>query len=799
MLPPRWKKVLRDLWDNKARTILSVLSIAVGVIAFGSMLIAGQTVLKNLDLAYTSSKPADITLDLTPYDRDLVRWAKTQPGVQDAAGQTVLYGTLIKPDGKEQDITLYAHDDYGAIDLNKINLVAGAFPQQRGEIAIERGSTSGAGITPGLGVSFHDGDIVRVKLSTDEVFDLRYTGKLYDVNVPGGPAATRLNFYISERTLADLHVPAQPTRLLVRTTPGTTAAQKYALADRLRDRINLRGLTVRSIDVNERGEHWAASIINGVLVIIVMVGGVALVMSGLLIINVVNGLLLSQKKIIGIMKIVGADRLQIFGVYLSMMASLGVMALLIAMPLSALLGHAIAGLVTGMLNYDLVESGFTLPIAAVEAVVAMLVPVAFSVIPIWSALRETAAEAISEVMPRQHASLIEKALARLGNLPRTMVLAFRSLFRNNLRLVATMLTLIAAGTIFTSIMNLRIGMPATMTVNTGGNVADVTVSFGVPINRIAAVNRAMQTPGVTAAEGWIVTQATVVREVGDGSTIALSGGEADTRFVKPPLLAGSRWLSPYSRETRDELVVTQGILESEPDLKVGDILTLKRGDDTHTFRIIGFMNGLGSQAFGHYETVSRVAGVPDMASSVRVAADNAGAAYTNALAGQLRKTFEDANITVVSSQSRATLINNVLGAFDTLFILMILVSVLIAIVGGLGLAGTMSLSVMERTREVGVMRAVGAESPDLRFMFVFEGLCIGLMSAVVAFPLSAPMSTLLGQVLGEATRQGVFLPQVNVMGYVLWLVVVSVVSVVASLSPARRATHISIREALAYA
>jgi putative ABC transport system permease protein len=182
-----------------------------------------------------------------------------------------------------------------------------------------------------------------------------------------------------------------------------------------------------------------------------------------------------------------------------------------------------------------------------------------------------------------------------------------------------------------------------------------------------------------------------------------------------------------------------------------------------------------------------------------VATADTSANNTNALAEQMRKAFEDANIGVAASQSRATLIDSVLVAFDAIIALMIIVAALIAVVGGLGLAGTMSLSVMERTREVGVMRAVGAESPDLRFMFLFEGLCIGLMSAVIAFALSLPMSSLLGEMLGAALRQGAFAPQINLMGYGLWVVIVSIVSVAASLSPARRATRISIREALAYA
>jgi putative ABC transport system permease protein len=796
MLSPRWIKVLRDLWDNKTRTILSVLSIAVGVIAFGGMLIARQTILVNLNQVYRASNPSDITLDLGAFDAELIRWVKMQPGVQDAAGLTVLNGTLTTNHGTEKDITLYAIADYTSMSLNKIKPVSGTFPPGRGELAFERGSVNTSSITGGIaGLSM--GDTVSLRLNSDKTYSLRYTGQVYDVNVPSGPAATRSNVYVSERTLSDLNIEASPTRLVIQTKPSTTIAQKYALADQLKNDLGARGVPVRNTSVNELNEHWAAANVGGIVLILVLVGAVAMVMSGFLIVNVVNGLLLSQKKIIGIMKIVGADRWQIFGVYLAMMASLGVLALVIAIPLSNILGNALARFLSTLLNIDIVISGFTPGLLVLEIVVALLVPIAFSASPIWSALQETAASAISEVTPRQQASIIEKALARLEDLPRTLILAFRSLFRNSLRLIVTMLTLIAAGAIFTSILNLRVGVTTTLTRNTGTNTADATIAFGAPISRISAESRAMQIHGVTDAEGWITSQATVVRASGDGSSVVLNGGDADSRFVDPPLRQG-RWLSAYSSTTRDEIVLTQGILDSESNLKIGDTLRLKRGNETHDFRIIGFVNGPGSQAYGHYETISRFAGAPEMATSVRVASIDTAAGFTNAQAERLRKTFEDANITVTSAQSRATLINTIVSAFDTIIALMIIVAVLISVVGGLGLAGTMSLSVMERTREVGVMRAVGAESPDLSFMFVFEGMCIGLMSALIAFVLSWPMSFVLGELLGGALRQGAFTPELSITGYVLWIVLVAVVSIVASLSPARRATQISIREALAY-
>jgi putative ABC transport system permease protein len=798
ILSPRWLKVVRDLFDNKSRTILSVLSIAVGVTAFGGMLTARESIRRNLDFAYRASNPSDIALNVESVDAELIRWAKAQPGVLEADSANSVNGTITLPNGVERDVTINVVSDFANQKLNIKKPVSGEFPPARGNMLIERGSAGGAIGNSGLG-SLSIGNQVNIKVSDDKIHQLTHSGIIYDVTLTGGPAATRSNIFVSERTLADLGLSANPTRLLIKTQPGMAKADKYALAERLSTALNLRGIAVRNSSVNERGEHWAAATIDGIVLILVLVGGVAMVMSGFLIVNVVNGLLLTQKKIIGIMKIVGGDRVQVFGIYIVMMLSLGLIALFIAIPMSNLLGGAIARFLGGFLNFDTPLSGLTPTIIGLEVAAALLVPLLFSASPIWSALRTTAAAAISEVNPRQKASLVERALARLENLPRIVVLAFRALFRNNLRLIATMITLIVAGAIFTSIMNLRQALPATITRNTGFNTADITVSFGAPIGRTSAVARAMQIEGVGFAEGWVASQVTVIRDGSDGSSTLLNGGFAQSRFVDVPVIPGGRWLGVYGRETRDEVVINQGMLEFEPQLYVGGPLTLKRGTETKTFRIVGMIRGPGSQVFGHYETFSRFAGIGDQVSSVRISVDDKSDAALTRVATTLRESYENVNVKVISAQKRSETLGNAINALSTIVVLMIVVATLIAIVGGLGLAGTMSLSVMERTREVGVMRAVGAESPDLRLMFVLEGLCIGLLSALVSFVLSVPGSSTVGSLLGNALRLGAFDTQYSALGYVLWIVIVCVVSVLASLSPANRATKISIREALAYA
>jgi putative ABC transport system permease protein len=99
MLSPRWRKVLRDLWGNKIRTLLVVLSIAVGVFAIG--MIAGSRVilLRDVAAAYAASSPSSATLYTAWFDDDLVQVVRHMPGVREAEGRHSIGARLkIGPD-----------------------------------------------------------------------------------------------------------------------------------------------------------------------------------------------------------------------------------------------------------------------------------------------------------------------------------------------------------------------------------------------------------------------------------------------------------------------------------------------------------------------------------------------------------------------------------------------------------------------------------------------------------------------------------------------------------------------------
>jgi putative ABC transport system permease protein len=127
-----------------------------------------------------------------------------------------------------------------------------------------------------------------------------------------------------------------------------------------------------------------------------------------------------------------------------------------------------------------------------------------------------------------------------------------------------------------------------------------------------------------------------------------------------------------------------------------------------------------------------------------------------------------------------------------------LLAIIVAFVGGIGLMGSLSISVVERTREIGVMRAIGARSRTIMGMFVLEAVLQGIFSWLIAVPISIVAAASLSQILGQAMFDANLDYQYDYAAVLIWLIIILVISTLASILPARSATQISVRESLAY-
>jgi putative ABC transport system permease protein len=187
-----------------------------------------------------------------------------------------------------------------------------------------------------------------------------------------------------------------------------------------------------------------------------------------------------------------------------------------------------------------------------------------------------------------------------------------------------------------------------------------------------------------------------------------------------------------------------------------------------------------------------------MVNSLRLALDNTDPDAISVLKADLDRNLEAqgvrARASSTKSESRFGFDQHML----MIYVFLIVMSAIVGGVGGLGLMTTMSLNVLERRREMGVMRALGATPRVVWLMIVAEGIVIGILSWTIAALLAWPVSKAVGNsfvaMLFHSSLDFTFEP----LGLLIWLLVSIALSALASFLPAWRASRITVREALAY-
>ena len=274
-------------------------------------------------------------------------------------------------------------------------------------------------------------------------------------------------------------------------------------------------------------------------------------------------------------------------------------------------------------------------------------------------------------------------------------------------------------------------------------------------------------------------------------------GLPDGATTVRPVVEEGRFLVPGDGNA---IVVTRNFLDEEPDVRLGDRITLTSEGRDAAFTLVGIVQAPTQRPFLYapstaLDTLTRDAG---KAGLLMILTEDQSPAGERDTGRAVRDALDRAGMAVAQTQTRSEIRASIDTLFTTMLIFVSVMSLLLGVVGGLGLAGTMTMNVVERSREIGVMRAIGARDRAVLVVFLAEGLLIGFLAWVVGVLVSLPISKVLSDALGESfvQRPLAFTPALD--GILFWLVVVAILAVVASFLPAWRATRLAVREVLAY-
>jgi putative ABC transport system permease protein len=791
----RWKKVWADFWGNKSRTLLTIITIAVGVFAVGFNSNLGLYMNESMDSDYLSASPSEATVFAGPLNDDVVKIAREVPGVDAVEGRSSVNAKVVRTDDKQVSIQFTAVEDPSRTTLNQLKPAlgeAGLPPLSDKEIIVDASAAT---------LGYKTGDKIIVELGDGKHRELTLAGYMHDVTGFPFGFTNMMNAYVTPKTLEWLGGSPDYDSLAISVAENQTDQDHVTeVAQAVANRVERAGATVYFVSVYQPGHHFAYSISQGVFFILSVLGYMTVVLSGFLIVNTITALMTQQTRQIGIMKAVGGANSQVFTMYVVLILGFGLAALAIAIPLANAASKTIGGGMAAWLNFHPSPyKGYSVTLIQ-QLIVALVVPLIAALWPIYNSVRVTVREAITDYGIGGNAKPKDKSVSK-GALfmPRPMRLSLRNAFRKKTRLALTLFTLVLAGAIFIGVYNLWASFDKTIQDIQGYFLADINISFGRDYRFEEVASIAESVPGVTSVEGWTEYPGTLVSDQDAAGTQILFVAPPSNSTLIDPVITSGRWLT-----TGDEnaIVIGNHLINIFPDLKVGDWLTIKIDSKETKWHIVGTYSITGNVSppllYANYEYLSRLVGQPGQVYSVRVLTAQHDALSQKRISDQIKALYEARGIGINSTQLAAEFSRDQKAQTDVLVYFMLVMAALIAVVGGLGLMGTMSINVLERTREIGVMRAIGASNGDIQGIVIVEGLVIGLISWAISILLAIPITGILCFGVGKAILTAPMPAVYGMTGIIAWLIFTLVLGTIASALPARRASRLTVRDTLAY-
>jgi putative ABC transport system permease protein len=787
MLDRRWRKMLRDAWLHKERTFLVVVAMAVGLTAAGALLDAWALVERTTGQTYLASAPVAATLRLDRVDASLLAEVRALPAIATVRARRAM-AAAAQAGAASRRAMLYALDDFGRDDIARLQPDGGSWPPRDGEVVIERSSLEFSGATVGESILLSVGE------STPQ--NLPIAGIVRDVSLAPGWMENVVYGFVTPATLERLGAPADFNELQFRVRDaGADRGAVRRIAQDVRAIAERQGRHVFNVDVPVPGQHIHAAQMDSLMLTQGAFGLLALLVCALLVVNLVGAMLAGQVREIGVMKAIGAGSTQIARMYLAFALGLGALATAIALPLALLIGREYANFKAEMLNFPI--GGRAIPGWAIvlQLAAGILVPVAAAAWPVIRGCRMPVATALRDIGIAGADVRRARRIPALDGIGRPLLLSIGNAFRKRGRLVLTLLTLTAGGAVYLGAANLRTAVIASVDQLFASQRFDFALRLtgNLPADRIEAL--AAQVSGVEQSEAWGSARAThVLAEGTEGGAFQIVGAPADSKLLVGTVARG-RWLDVHDGNA---LVVGLALSRDDPELDVGRQVTLMIDDKPTRWTIAGIADfGPLPVAYASRPTLTAVNGNDRVAALVvRTTARNAALQLDTIQ--RLRDELARAGVAVASSQrvdenrrvveDHLLMVVGFLGAMSWVMIL----------VGGMGLASTMSLAVMERTRDIGVLRAIGAQHRDILLLIEIEGLFIALLAWLIALPLSVPMSIALGDAFGRIMfpLPTSYVPAIA--GVLGWLALVVIVATLACAWPALRAMRVPPAAALAY-
>lgn len=776
------RKAYRDLTRRRLRSLLTIIGIVIGV---GGLVAIGSTS-KNMTAAqaasYNNNSQQDMRWWLGGAPESVAEAVAQVPNVNGVELRAQNY-TKWYAAGAWRDMLFNGIHDFGDMTVNRVDLVEGRWPK-RGEAVLESSVKDVAPVGIGDEIVYRAGE-------GNETRHLTIVGFAKSPSYPSANIIGTSVAYALDSDVEKMYSLDGANQILVRLNDFSTGVRAETRHE-IERVFAKRNLQYGSYWERNPDDYVGKRQLDAMVALMTVFSIIGLVIASFLVANTLAAVISEQMGEIGAMKAIGATGGKVVSVYIVAGIIYGIVGTGLGLILGILGGWALLSYLGGLFNLNI--QGIAIdPMDIAQGIgVGVGVTTLAAYLPAWRGTAITVRKALDSygISATYGQGAIDKFIQRLSKLPRIPGMALRNLARRKVRNVVTVSAIALATAAFLAAQSTSDSV--NVSIENAYNVygADAWVWFNTPVSQGFA-NTLKSLPEVAGVEAWASSSAAV-----EDLRVTMWGIPPGTSLYNYKITQG-RWLldsEPYGAVISTRLAETRGY-------RIGDRFELRVGGENAWMSVVGFVDdnaqGLQSSSKGKVfvplttaDTLLRRGTSADFF-SVRFAAHD-GPSVEAALSKIEKKYRQLTPGTMAAYADKEASLE----ASKILTILLYAMTVIVGTIGGIGIANTLTLNVLERRREIGVMRAVGGRNGHLVQVFLTEALAMGTMGFVLGLALGLPIARLLVWLMEQVLFPLDFVfPAglvISALGFTLLL------TVAASLGPALGAARLKVSQALRY-
>lgn len=784
-----FKKSFRDITKDKNRLIVSMLAIIIGMTIFGTSTFCYYNTNREIRNLYNNIHPSSFSIKSDNIDNEFLNLTNLSPDIEDYELKAYYQCRVKIASGEYKTLNLIGIENFDNVKYNQLKLIEGKKAPGFKEALIERDAVNIAGLK--------QNNSLLIELPDKSTANIKISGVTNDISVHPASIHKCVYLYVSFETLRQLGL--KPNKLdIIITGDKFDKDQIVTKSNNYIKYMDQNGHKITALEIpTTPGVNFCLPEYEGSLFLLLMFSIISFLFGCMIMSSLVISILNSQIRQIGILKSIGAKESKIFFSYMLSQFFLIITSTIIALPIITFVSEKLLRKLLRIGNMTPINTSAPILLYVLFISISVILPMVIASFPIRRGLRIKVREALNDYGIT--GSVKVPKFRGKTFLSRPVLLSIRNSLLKKSRFLLNLITMSLGGAMFVTIVSAMISIMSSVTANLDCLESDYSVT-AFNIMDTGKIDKSMSAnPDIVSYEIWGSTNAEIVTNKDQlGNIYPVIAPVKDSTLFKPEIIKG-RWLN---ENHTDEIVLTHKFVDQLPMYGIGDKISLLLSGQKSTFTIVGILKYMGeSPVFISKKAYDTLVPETSRMSHIEMkttAVNSQNKDEAESLYHKIDNTLADNGIVALHTETKEDKKEILLNHFiPTLQTFLIVISMLV-IISGFGLASTMNIQAAERTKEIGIMKSMGAKKQQIIKIITAESIFIGLISFAVSIILALPFSYIGLNILSNIIINTVCTLKITTLlqSLGIWFAVSLTIGYFASRKASQRATRMTIKESL---